>query len=109
MISRNTILFPAIIGIVGASLSVTAAESEERVDSVKADDLVQVAFRKVDKNELLGGVSVLDMEACRKPIIPTSLRILKVTFQDGTVILFGVWTATTTVVISCWLTVFPVT
>ena len=57
MISRNTILFPAIIGIVGASLSVTAAESEE----------------------------------------------------DGTVILFGVWTATTTVVISCWLTVFPVT
>lgn len=66
MISRNTILFPAIIGIVGASLSVTAAESEERVDSVKADDLVQVAFRKVDKNELLGGVSVLDMEDLQK-------------------------------------------
>lgn len=66
MISRNTILFPAIIGIVGASLSVTAAESEERVDSVNADDLVQVAFRKVDKNELLGGVSVLDMEDLQK-------------------------------------------
>ena len=43
----------------------TAVENE--TDTVNADkEMVQVAYRKVAKNDLLGGVSVVDVESLMK-------------------------------------------
>lgn len=61
MTSKYKTILPILAGVALGSLSAVAAP-EESVDSLGGDDLVQVAFRKVDRNELLGGVEVLDVE-----------------------------------------------
>ena len=39
------------------------AASEESADSLNAENQIQLAYRTIDKNDVLGGVEVLDVEA----------------------------------------------
>lgn len=61
MTSKYKTILPILAGVALGSLSAAAAP-EEGADSLVSENQVQVAFRKVDRNELLGGVEVLDVE-----------------------------------------------
>ncbi len=65
MISKYKTYLPAYACIAAFGLSVPAMAQVENSDSVN-DSAVQLAFRKADYNEVLGGVSVLDMEELMK-------------------------------------------
>ena len=58
------ILFAAALGLLPAYQSIGAqtAEANETDSLQAAEPSVQVAFRKVAQDDLLGGVSVIDME-----------------------------------------------
>lgn len=65
MTSKYKTILPILAAAALGTLS-GAAAPEEGADSLGSDDQVQVAFRKVDRNELLGGVEVLDIEKLLK-------------------------------------------
>lgn len=50
------VLFPFCMG------AQTNTENEVEVDSLENDHLIQIAYRKIPQNELLGGVSVINVE-----------------------------------------------
>lgn len=62
MISKYKTFLPVLAGAAVFGLALPASAQDEYTDSV-GDQMVQVAYRKANVNELLGGVSVLDFES----------------------------------------------
>lgn len=65
MISKYKTFLPVVAGAAILGLSVPAMAQTEDTDSV-GDNQVQVAYRTVDKYDLLGGVATLDFEELQK-------------------------------------------
>lgn len=72
----------------------TAAENE--TDTVAADkEMVNVAYRKVAKGDILGGVSVVDVEGLmKKTTTLIALTTCRATWVVGMATLSGVWMLT---------------
>ncbi len=62
MISKYKIILLAALGSSVCAGDAYAA-SEESADSLNAENQIQLAYRTIDKNDVLGGVEVLDVEA----------------------------------------------
>lgn len=65
MNTKYKTILPVLAGMMLGGLNAVAAP-EESTDSLNNEDYVQVAFRKVDRNDVLGGVEVLDVEKLLK-------------------------------------------
>lgn len=60
--------------------------------SVAEEELVQVAYRKVNKNDLLGGVSSINVEELMKKIIlHTAWMAWKIWSVAGMEVVYGGW------------------
>ena len=65
MISKYKKFLPVVAGAAMLGLSVPAMAQTEDIDSVD-DNQVQIAYRTIDKYDLLGGVATLDFEELQK-------------------------------------------
>lgn len=65
MISKYNIILLAALGAAVTSVDASAA-GEEAADSLNAESQIQLAYRTVDRNDVLGGVEVLDIESLMK-------------------------------------------
>ncbi len=65
MISKYKIILPVAIGASVFALDASAAADEPN-DSLNAENQIQLAYRTIDKNDVLGGVEVLDIENLMK-------------------------------------------
>lgn len=65
MISKYKIILPVAIGASVFAIDASAAADEPN-DSLNAENQLQLAYHTIDKNDVLGGVEVLDIEELLK-------------------------------------------